>query len=187
MTHSPPETPSYDHFTASPDDISDEVVTVSFPRQHPSLFHRIVDSFKRPSPSENASMTTNELNQEGSLNDNTDKNENGLHRSLQNRHLQMIAIGGAIGTGLFVGSGYALATGGPGAVVLDFIIIAFMIFNVCMALGELCVAFPVSGSFTIHSSRFLDPAWGFAMGWNYALHMLIVIPMAGAAERLQAK
>ncbi|CAF4388780.1 unnamed protein product, partial [Adineta steineri] len=79
--------------------------------------------------------------------------------------------------GLFVGSGSALATGGPGALVLDFIIIGFMLFNVCMALGELCVVFPVSGSFVVHGSRFLDPAWGFAMGWNYALHRLVVIPL----------
>jgi amino acid transporter len=89
----------------------------------------------------------------------------------------MIAIGGAIGTGLFVGSGSALATGGPGALFVDFVIIGLMLYNVCMTLAELCVDIPVSGSFTIHSSRFLDPAWAFAMGWNYALHELIVLPL----------
>ncbi|CAF3752335.1 unnamed protein product, partial [Rotaria sp. Silwood1] len=96
----------------------------------------------------------------------------------------MIAIGGSIGTGLFVGSGSALASGGPAALILDFTIIGFMLFNVCMALGELAVTFPVSGSFAIYGSRFLDPAWGFAMGWNYALNWLIVMPLEITAAGL---
>ncbi|CAF3010196.1 unnamed protein product [Rotaria sp. Silwood2] len=116
--------------------------------------------------------------------DNVEKGESGLHRKLKNRHLQMIAIGGSIGTGLFVGSGSALASGGPAALVLDFAIIGFMLFNVCMALGELAVTFPVSGSFAIYGSRFLDPAWGFAMGWNYALNWLIVMPLEITAAGL---
>ncbi|CAF2039854.1 unnamed protein product [Rotaria magnacalcarata] len=93
-------------------------------------------------------------------------------------------IGGSIGTGLFVGSGGALASGGPAALVLDFAIIGFMLFNVCMALAELAVAFPISGSFYVYSSRFLDPAWGFAMGWNYAFNWLIVMPLESTAAGL---
>jgi yeast amino acid transporter len=69
-----------------------------------------------------------------------------LHRKLKGRHLQMISIGGAIGAGLFIGSGKALATGGPGAVVLDFGLIGIMLFCTVNALGELATLFPVQGS-----------------------------------------
>lgn len=69
-----------------------------------------------------------------------------LRRELKSRHLQMIAIGGAIGAGLFIGSGKALAIGGPGAVVLDFGLIGFMLFCTVNALGELATMFPVQGT-----------------------------------------
>jgi amino acid permease len=55
----------------------------------------------------------------------------------------MIALGGSIGTGLFIGSGSALANGGPGSVLIDFLLIGFMLFNVVNALGELAVVFPM--------------------------------------------
>ncbi|ODQ64128.1 amino acid permease [Nadsonia fulvescens var. elongata DSM 6958] len=100
-----------------------------------------------------------------------------LSRKLKSRHLQMIAIGGSIGTGLFVGSGVSLSTGGPAAVVIAFILIGSMLFATVHALGELAVTFPVSGSFSTYSSRFLDPAWGFAMGWNYGLQWLVTFPL----------
>ena len=169
--------PPYKHLTNSVDDVRDELNTTTFSNQKPNLIQRMIDSFKPTWPPEHIRIEISRPEQEGNPNDNIEKCQNGFHKTLQNRHLQMIAIGGAIGTGLFVGSGSALAAGGPGALVLDFIIIGFMLFNVCMALGELCVAFPVSGSFTIHSARFLDPAWAFAMGWNYALHNLIIVPL----------
>lgn len=70
------------------------------------------------------------------------------------------------GTGLFVGSGSALANGGPGSLIIAYGLIGCMLFCVVHALGELAVAFPVAGSFSAYSSRFLDPAWGFAMGWK---------------------
>ena len=89
-----------------------------------------------------------------------------LHRHLKGRHLQMIAIGGSIGTGLFVGSGSALATGGPGSLIIAFVLIGIMLYCTVHALGEMAVLFPVSGSFSAYSTRFLDPAWGFAMGWK---------------------
>ena len=68
-----------------------------------------------------------------------------LNRKLKTRHLQMIAIGGSIGCGLFIGSGAALKTGGPGAVVLDFCIIGLMMFCTVNAIGELATLFPVQG------------------------------------------
>ncbi|KAM5451269.1 histidine permease [Microsporum audouinii] len=100
-----------------------------------------------------------------------------LKRRLQGRHLQMIAIGGSIGTGLFVGSGKSLSTGGPAAVLIAFLLVGVMIYTTVHALGEMAVLFPVAGSFSAYSTRFLDPAWGFAMGWNYALQWLVVFPL----------
>jgi len=101
----------------------------------------------------------------------------GLARELKGRHLQMIAIGGSIGTGLFVASGKSLNTGGPAALLVAYGFIGVMLYCTMQALGELAVTFPVAGSFSAYSTRFLDPAWGFAMGWNYAMQWLIVLPL----------
>ncbi|KAM0350723.1 hypothetical protein ACHAPU_003218 [Fusarium lateritium] len=100
-----------------------------------------------------------------------------LARELKNRHLQMIAFGGSIGTGLFVASGVALYRGGPVSLLMAFVVMGLMQFFTMQALGELSVAFPVGGSFSNYSTRFLDPSWGFAMGWNYTLQYLIVLPL----------
>ncbi|CAN6666627.1 general amino-acid permease Gap1p [Trichomonascus vanleenenianus] len=100
-----------------------------------------------------------------------------LARKLKNRHLQMIAIGGAIGTGLFVGSGSVLASGGPAPLIIGYAITGMNLFFTIQQLGELAVVFPVSGAFATYSTRFIHPAWGFAMGWNYALQWLVVLPL----------
>ncbi|KAF7999720.1 hypothetical protein HF325_005569 [Metschnikowia pulcherrima] len=70
-----------------------------------------------------------------------------LSRSLKGRHLQMIAIGGSIGTGLFIGSGKVLKHGGPASVLIAYILIGSMIYSTVHALGELAITFPVSGAF----------------------------------------
>ncbi|CAJ2513348.1 Uu.00g014670.m01.CDS01 [Anthostomella pinea] len=100
-----------------------------------------------------------------------------LARKLKGRHLQMIAIGGSIGTGLFVSSGRALESGGPASILLAYSFIGSMLYCTVQALGELAVSFPVAGSFSAYSTRFLDPSWGFAMGWNYALQWLVALPL----------
>ncbi|ODV90792.1 hypothetical protein CANCADRAFT_2518 [Tortispora caseinolytica NRRL Y-17796] len=107
-----------------------------------------------------------------------------LSRALKSRHMQMIAIGGSIGTGLFVGSGAALGTGGPLALILGFSIVGFMLFCTVHALGELASLFPVPGAFSVYSTRFIDPAWGFAMGWNFALQWLLAFPLELVAAAL---
>lgn len=99
-----------------------------------------------------------------------------MERPMKPRHLHMIAIGGSIGAGFFVGSGKALQTGGPASLTLDFLIIGIMMFNVVYALGELAIMYPVSGGFYTYSTRFIDPSWGFAMGWNYVMQWAIVLP-----------
>ena len=82
-----------------------------------------------------------------------------------------------IGTGLFVGSGSVLSTGGPASVLIAYVLVGCMIYCTAHALGEMAVLFPVAGSFAQYSTRFLDPAWGFAMGWNYALQWLVTLPL----------
>lgn len=100
-----------------------------------------------------------------------------LKRSLHSRHIQFIALGGSIGTGLFVGSGPDLAEGGPASIIINFTLVGFMIISVVFALGELGAVLPVTGAFSTYATRFIDPAWGFAMGWNYYMQWLIVMPL----------
>ncbi|KAF4467823.1 amino acid transport GAP1 [Fusarium albosuccineum] len=114
-----------------------------------------------------------------------------LARELKGRHLQMIAFGGTIamvpstelltsslkGTGLFVTSGSALHAGGPGSVLLSYIVIGMLQYCTMQSLAELSVMFPIAGSFSAFSTRFLDPSWGFAMGWNYCLQWLFTLPL----------
>jgi amino acid transporter len=119
-------------------------------------------------------MTRNGLNLESFKPRSTGAVE--LDRSMKPRHLNMIAIGGSIGAGFFVGSGSALTRGGPASVLICFLIAGVMIFNVVHALGELAVMYPVSGGFYTYSTRLIDPSWGFAMGWNYVFQWLIVLP-----------
>ncbi|KAK6443663.1 Amino-acid permease inda1 [Oleoguttula sp. CCFEE 5521] len=102
---------------------------------------------------------------------------NQLNKTLKTRHLNMIAIGGSIGAGLFVGTGSALARGGPASLLICYGIMGVMIFNVVYALGELAMVYPVSGGFYTYSVRFIDPTWGFAMGWNYVFQWAIVLPL----------
>ncbi|KAF2771662.1 amino acid permease [Teratosphaeria nubilosa] len=90
-----------------------------------------------------------------------------LKRRLQSRHLQMIAIGGTIGTGLFIGSGEALAEAGPAGALIAYTFVGTLVYSVMIALGEMATYIPISGAFTAYASRFVDPSLGFAMGWIY--------------------
>ncbi|ODN77929.1 hypothetical protein L202_05028 [Cryptococcus amylolentus CBS 6039] len=102
--------------------------------------------------------------------------EGGVHRQLKQRHMAMIALGGAIGTGLFVGSGSALATGGPVGLWLAYILMSSMVYAMMVALGEMAALYPVSGAFTHYAARFVDPSLGFALGFNYWYSYAITIP-----------
>ncbi|CAK7904134.1 amino-acid permease Gap5p [[Candida] anglica] len=100
-----------------------------------------------------------------------------LKRKLKGRHLQMIAIGSSIGTGLFVGSGGALSTSGPLGVIIAWMLTGSAIFCTIQAMGELAVTFPISGSFNVFASRFIDPSVGFAVAWNYFFQFLVLLPL----------
>ncbi|KAI5928751.1 amino acid permease [Camillea tinctor] len=99
-----------------------------------------------------------------------------LKTDLKGRHMQMIAIGGAIGAGLFIGSGSALYKGGPAALIIGYLIVGIMLLFTMQALAELAVMYPVNGAFYTYVVRFVDPSWGFAMGWDYAIAWLTVLP-----------
>ncbi|KAI4226330.1 MAG: hypothetical protein L6R36_003274 [Xanthoria steineri] len=90
-----------------------------------------------------------------------------LHRKLKSRHIQMIAIGGIIGPGLFVGSSNALHIAGPAGILISFSLVGIIVFFVMQSLGELATLIPVTGSFTEYASRFVDDSLSFALGWAY--------------------
>jgi AAT family amino acid transporter len=100
--------------------------------------------------------------------------EAGLHRNLTPRQLSMIAIGGAIGTGLFLGSAVSVKLAGP-AVILSYAAAAAIALCVMWALGELTVAHPVAGSFGVHAELYVHPWAGFAVRYSYWLAQVIAI------------
>lgn len=91
----------------------------------------------------------------------------GLHRGLSARQVQMIAIAGTIGTGLFLGTGRSLAQGGPASVLICYSIVGFIVYVTLLLLGEMATQYPVAGSFNAYTTRFFSPAYGFALSWNY--------------------
>jgi len=88
----------------------------------------------------------------------------------------MIAIGGAIGTGLIIGTGKALATAGPAPLFIGYTMVGFLCFLVMAALGEMACWLPLPSGFTGYATRFADPSLGFALGWNYWFKYIIVTP-----------
>ena len=103
------------------------------------------------------------------------------HRDLEASHLEMIALGGTIGTGLFLGSGHVLKTAGPGGALAAFSLVGAFVYCVVTSLGEMAALIPVSGSFNEYATRFIDPALGFTMGWNYWFAWTMTLPIEMAA------
>lgn len=100
--------------------------------------------------------------------------EKSLNRGLQLRHITMFAIGGAIGTGLFVATGGVIAQAGPGGAILAYLIIGTMLYFLMSSIGEMATFYPVSGSFSSYATRFVDASLGFTMGWLYWLIWALV-------------
>lgn len=90
-----------------------------------------------------------------------------LQRKLSSRHLQFVAIGGTVGTGIFIASGKSIATAGPAGALLAYVFIGTLVYAVMQALAEMSTYLPISGAFTQYAARFVDPSLGFAMGWIY--------------------
>ncbi|KAI5298611.1 hypothetical protein KEM55_003189 [Ascosphaera atra] len=107
-----------------------------------------------------------------------------LERGLNSRHIQFFALSGAIGTGLFVGSGQVLSVAGPLSAFLVYIITGANIFAIISSLGEMATWLPVSGGLPVYGKRFVDQSLGFAMGWNYYYTIAIGVPMEVSAGAL---
>jgi len=103
-----------------------------------------------------------------------------LRRSLKRRHMQMIALGGVIGAGLFVGSGVVVASAGPAAVI-SFAITGLLVVLVMRMLGEMAVAYPVVGGFYEYSRISIGDLAGFLTGWMYWYFWIIVVAMEAVA------
>ncbi|KAH7921088.1 hypothetical protein BV22DRAFT_1020021 [Leucogyrophana mollusca] len=93
--------------------------------------------------------------------------QNDTKRAMHSRHLMMIAIGGTIGTGIFLSAGSAIALAGPGSALLSYFVVGIFVYSVVIALGEMAAMYPVSGAFSVFGTRFVSPALGFTLGWNY--------------------
>ncbi|WP_213300651.1 amino acid permease [Paraburkholderia sacchari] len=107
-----------------------------------------------------------------------------LHRSLKARHLTMIAIGGSIGTGLFVASGASISQAGPGGAMAAYLVIGLMVYFLMTSLGEMAAFMPVSGSFATYGAKFVDEGFGFALGWNYWYNWAVTIAVELVASQL---
>ncbi len=101
--------------------------------------------------------------------------KNGLKRSLKARHMNMIALGGAIGTGLFLAGGESVSTAGPGGALVAYGLIGIMVYFLMTSLGEMATYLPISGSFGAYASRYVDKSFGFALGWNYWFNWAITL------------
>lgn len=117
--------------------------------------------------------------QQGTLND-----THGLQRRLANRQIQLVAIGGSIGTALFVTIGEALHKGGPGSLLIAFVVHNIMLAMVNSSIAEMSTYMPVSGGFIGLAGRWVDDALGFMVGWNFFIYEALLIPFEITAINL---
>ena len=107
-----------------------------------------------------------------------------LNKKLESRHINMIAIGGSIGTGIFLASGYSIYVGGPGGAMLAYLLMAIIVYFLMTSLGELSTYKPSSGSFCDYSSMYVGKSFGFAMSYNYWFNWAITIAAEISAAAL---
>ncbi|CAR22135.1 bifunctional polyamine/amino acid permease SAM3 [Lachancea thermotolerans CBS 6340] len=153
-------------------------------KQMSSRMNRITQSFRRQDAVEYADVDLSMMDEQQRRNYVLANQP--LQKTLSQRHLMMIAIGGTLGTGLFIGIGYSLSSG-PGSLLIGFLIVGLMMFCVVQSAAELACQYPVSGSYAVHVSRFMEPSIGFTVATNYALAWLISFPseLIGCAMTLQ--
>ena len=105
----------------------------------------------------------------------TPKDDTGLERKMESRHLTMISLGGVIGTGLFVSSGYAIHQAGPLGAILAYAAGSLLVYCVMVSLGELSVAMPYAGSFHMYAKRFIGPGTAFTIAVLYWLNWAVAL------------
>ncbi len=110
-----------------------------------------------------------------------------LKRGLKARHLNMIALGGSIGTGIFLAMGDTIHQAGPGGALVAYGLVGIMVYFLITSLGEMATFMPISGSFSSYATKFIDPALGFALGWNYWYNWAITIAAEMVAGSLVMK
>ncbi|MEK4028539.1 MULTISPECIES: amino acid permease [Bacillaceae] len=125
---------------------------------------------------------SNQSLQNGSIGQNGE-----LKKGLKARHLTMISLGGSIGTGLFLGSGFSIYSAGPGGALLAYLIIGVMVYFIMTSLAELAALMPTSGAFSTYATKFIDPSLGFALGWNYWYSWAITLAAELSASTLVMK
>ena len=104
-----------------------------------------------------------------SSNSNANSETKALKRAMSTRHLVMLSLGGAIGTGLFLGSGEVIAQTGPVAAIIAYILGGLIAYMVMLCLGELAVHMPVAGSFGAYAQKYIGPGTGYMISWVYWL------------------
>lgn len=107
-----------------------------------------------------------------------------LSQRLQLRHINMIAMGGSIGTGIFLASGYTISIGGPGGSLLAYILMALVVYFLMTSLAEMSAFKPTSGTFCDYSSEFVGKSFGVAVGYNYWLNWALTIAAEISAASL---
>lgn len=110
-----------------------------------------------------------------------------MARGLKSRHIQFIALGGTIGTGLFLGVGRAFSTGGPLSILLGYTFVGLAVFAMMMSLGEMATWLPLPGAIPQFAARYIEPAAGFATGWNnwYSCAITLCAEISAAATVIQ--
>lgn len=108
-------------------------------------------------------------------------NEAVMKRALKNRHIQLLSLGGIIGSGYFLGTGYVLEQAGP-ASLIAYLLGGLIVLCVMLCLAELAVARPVSSSFVTYANDYISPTWACGVGWAYWLNWIVYVP----AEMLAA-
>ncbi|SCU96545.1 LADA_0H01486g1_1 [Lachancea dasiensis] len=149
------------------------------------LVSRVVDSFKRP-----VDETTQHAhyNEAGSFADSDqckrsrDVNAGNSHKTLKQhirpRHMLMISLATGIGTGLLVGNGQSLHTGGPASLVIGYLIVSSLLYCIIQSASELAMSYTsLSGGFTAYPALLVDRGFGFAVSWVYCLQWLSVLPL----------
>jgi lysine-specific permease len=109
---------------------------------------------------------------------------NELSKRLETRHINMIAIGGSIGTGIFLASGYTVSVGGPGGALLAYVLMACIVYFLMTSLAEMSAYKPSTGTFCEYSSLYVGKSFGIAMGYNYWLNWALTVAVDISAASL---